>query len=310
MKYTSAEKPPVVAYKPYRDRKPDYQFRDLATSIMEYGEISHPPQGEEAKRLSGVQLRYQMENGFPLMTERNLTLALGGSNGEIIGMTHGERTLNGLMKYGCPEVFWKNWVTPEKCAIFGLPPGDLGDGSYGPQFGKPKCEGGEFSQIEAALALAKAFPDTRTIRITTWRLVELLLNADPKKRRTVVAPCHGDFTVVINQERKTLKIIHRQRSADLLVGWTGNVTQYAWMGMVFAHLLGYTMTELVHYIEDAHIYKRQYESFRELFTNQTKPFPTVTIDETVTDYFSFRREHLFLGNDYDCGPKMIIPTPV
>ncbi|MEK7662281.1 MAG: thymidylate synthase [Patescibacteria group bacterium] len=303
------EKPPVVNYRPYKDRTPDHQFRNIIRNVMDYGEISTPPQGEEARRLIGVQLRYPMENGFPLMTERDLTLALGGSNGEIIGFTHGERTLEGLKKYGCPEVFWARWVTAEKCAIFGLEPGDLGDGSYGMQFGKPKCEGGEFSQIEAALELARAFPNTRTIRITTWRLAHLLLNADPKKRRTVVAPCHGDFTVVLDPKKKTVRVIHRQRSADLLVGWTGNVTQYAWMGMVFAHLLGYTMMELVHYIEDAHIYASQYKSVDELFANPTKPFPTVTIDEYITDYFAFRREHLFLS-DYDHGPKMVIPTPV
>src|SRR3989344_8678761 len=117
--------------KPYKERTPDYQYHDLLKYIMEKGRDMMPIHGIGARSIVGHQIRYKLENGFPLITERDLARTMPGALGEHVGFLNGARTLDELKKYGMPAIFWDRWVTKEKCADFGLPEGDLGPGSYG-----------------------------------------------------------------------------------------------------------------------------------------------------------------------------------
>lgn len=303
-----------VSYLPYEERTVDTQFKDLLNNVMQNGEevatVQGVTQGEGCKRLLNQSFLWKMENGFPLPVERDISTVVRGAMAELIAMIHGARTLQEFDSYGVPRVYWERWVTEEKCAIFGLEAGDLGDASYGMQFGKPKCEGGTFSQIEAVIELARQKPYMRTMRVSNWQMAELLLNPDPKKRRTVVAPCHGEHQLFLNEERKEMKFVYHQRAGDLGSGVSGNMTHAAGLGLMYAKVLGYKLTEVIHVIDDAHIYSRQFEQVQKLIDTPSGKLPTVTLDESITDMFAFRKEHFHLSDYYPTGPKMRIDTPI
>lgn len=303
-----------VRYLPYEERTVDTQFKDLLRKVMEHGEevatIQGKTQGEGCLRLLNQSFTWDVENGFPLPIERDISMVLPGAMAEFIAFIHGARSLAELDSFGVPRVYWERWVTAEKCAIFGLEPGDLGDGSYGIQFGRPKCEGGEFSQIEAAIELAKEKPYMRTIRVSNWRTPELLLNPDPQKRRTVVAPCHGEHQLFLHEEKRELKFIYEQRAGDLGSGISGNMVHAAGLGLMYAKVLGYRLVEVIHIIKDAHIYSRQYEKVEKLINSPDGKLPTVTLEESVNDMFMFRKEHFHLSDYNPTGPKMKIDTPI
>jgi len=132
--------------KPFADRTPDAQYHNLLKKIFEEGQDVLPIHGEKAKMLIGQQLRYDISNGFPVITERDLSGPLfTGALAEHVAFLNGARTQAELEKFGCK--WWSKWVTKEKCDIFGLPEGDLGDGSYGAAWATfPTKEGTPFNQ--------------------------------------------------------------------------------------------------------------------------------------------------------------------
>ncbi|MDB5264914.1 MAG: Thymidylate synthase [Parcubacteria group bacterium] len=276
---------------------------------MDEGQDVMPIHGVGARMIVGHQMRYPLENGFPLMTERDLTNLFPGALGEHIGFLNGARTLDQLEQYGCPPAFWKRWVTKEKCDIFNLPEGDLGDGSYGAAWATfPTAEGAPFNQIAHVVQQIKERPYLRTHIISPW-IPQYTIQHDGLTRRVVVAPCHGWIHILAFPDTKELVIHHFQRSADVPVGVAFNIIQYAAFGMMLGQILGYRMKELVHTFSDAHIYHNQFDAVNEMLAREPKPFPTVTLDPSIDDIFAFRPSHFTLS-DYESHPKMVIPTPV
>ncbi len=268
-----------------------------------------PIHGIGARSIVGHQIRYSMDNGFPLITERDLTRIFPGALGEHIGFLHGAHTLEDLKKYDMPAIYWDRWVTKEKCEIFGLQEGDLGPGSYGAAWGTfPTAEGAPFNQIAHVVQQIKEKPFLRTHFISPW-IPQYAIQHEGLTRKVVVAPCHGWIHVLVYPDTKELVVHHFQRSADIPIGVVSNIVQYAAFGMMLAQVLGYTMKELVHSFSDAHIYHNQFDAVNELLAREPKPFPTVTLDPSVTDIFNFRVAHFTLS-DYEAHPKMMIPTAI
>ena len=294
--------------KTYSERTPDPQYQNLLRKILEEGVEVLPIHGEKAKMLVGQQLRYRLENGFPVITERDLSgHFFRGALAEHVAFLHGARTQSELEKFGCK--WWKAWVTKEKCDVFGLPEGDLGDGSYGAAWAAfPTKEGEPFNQIENFVKQIKERPHLRTHFISPW-IPQYTLQHSGLRRRVVVAPCHGWIHALAFPETKELVIHHFQRSADFPVGVPFNIIQYAAFGMMLAQILDYSLREVVYTFSDAHIYESQYEKVRELLTREPRRLPTVTLDPSIKDIFDFRPEHFALS-DYEPHPKMVIPTPV
>jgi thymidylate synthase len=294
--------------KPYAERIPDAQYQNLLRKIMEEGTEVLPIHGEKAKMLAGQQIRYKLENGFPVITERDLSGPfLKGALAEHIAFLHGARTQAELEKFGCN--WWKRWVTKERCDIFGLPEGDLGDGSYGAAWANfPTKEGEPFNQIKHLVQQIKERPYLRTHFISPW-IPQYTLQHEGLTRKVVVAPCHGWIHVLAFPETKEIIIHHFQRSADLPVGVPFNIVQYAGFGLMLGQVIGYSLKEVIYTFSDVHIYESQYEKVKELLAREPKRLPTVTVDPSITDIFDFRPEHFTL-TDYEPHPKMLIPTPV
>ena len=302
--------------KPFADRTPDSQYQNLLKKIMDegtevapiHGKLAGNKQGGMAKMLVGQQLRYKMDNGFPLITERDLSGSLfKGALAEHVAFLHGARTQADLEKFGCK--WWSKWVTAEKCAIFGLPPGDLGPGSYGAAWATfPTAEGAPFNQIAHVIQQIKERPYLRTHIISPW-IPQYTIQHEGLTRKVVVAPCHGWIHVLCFPDTKELAIHHFQRSADFPVGVPFNMIQYAAFGLMVAQIIGYTMREIVYTFSDIHIYDDQYEHVKELLAREPRRLPTVKLDPNIKDIFDFRPEH-FTISDYEPHEKMTIPTPI
>jgi len=290
-----------VLYKPYAERAPDAQFYNLIRTIKEQGQLKMMPfHGEAALTYNGFHLKYQMENGFPLVTERKITRKMfQGAIAEHIGFLHGATTLEELVSFGMPEQIWKSWVTAEKCQIFGLEEGHIGPASYGGGWAHfPKPDGTEFNQIKDQLRLMKESPYLRTFHITPW----IPYWTNQPDRRVTVAPCHGWLYTTLYPETRTLNVQHVQRSGDVLVGVPLNLIHYATFGTMLAHELNYTFKQYDHMIMDAHIYERQLPDMERILKDAPANgsiLPSVSINEAglKKDFFGLRSDN-FILNDY------------
>lgn len=292
---------------PINQRIPDKQYHDLLAKIMKEGREVRPIHGEKAKMIEGLQLNYDLSNGFPLIPDRDLSKLMNGALSEHFAFLHGAHTQEELEKWGCK--WWSRWVTPEKCAAFDLPPGELGPGSYGPAWAAfPTAEGDPFNQIVEVIKQLKERPYLRTHVITPW-IPQYTIQHSGLKRKVVVAPCHGYIHILAFPENKELSVHHFQRSGDMPVGVPFNIIQYAAFTLMVAQIMGYKASRYIHTISDAHIYESQYPFVEELLKREPRKLPTVTLDPSVTDILNFRPEHFTLS-DYDPHPAMKIPTPV
>lgn len=300
----------LVDYLPVEERTPDSQYQDVLRKIMAEGEESGVIQGEKARRITGTQLHYKMENGFPLITERDLSGSMmDGALAEHVAFLNGARTQEELEAWGCK--WWSRWLTEEQCAKFGLEKGDMGDGSYGAAWTAfPTAEGQPFDQIDNVMRQLKERPFLRTHWISAW-IPQYAVQHSELTRKVVVAPCHGNIHILTNPEKKTLSIHHIQRSGDMPVGVPFNMVQYAAFGlMAAAHVgEGWKLDEVVYTTSDAHIYESQYGYVEELLSREPRRLGTVTLAKTMDNIKDYRPVDFELS-DYNPHPRMVIPTPV
>ncbi len=291
-----------------KKKTPDNQYQNILKKILEEGHEVLPIHGEKAKMIPGVQLRYNLDNGFPVITERDLSGPFFmGAIAEHIAFLNGARTQKDLEKFGCK--WWNRWVTKEKCAFFNLEEGDLGDGSYGAAWANfPTKEGTPFNQIKEVITQLKERPYLRTHFISPW-IPQYTIQHNNRVRKVVVAPCHGWIHILAFPEKKEIIIHHFQRSADFPVGVPFNIVQYACFGLMVANIMDYKLKEVVYTFSDAHIYESQFEKVKELIKREPRTLPEVEIDKSIKNIFDFRPEHFTLL-DYNPHPKMLIPTPV
>lgn len=315
----------MIHYKPFKDRTPDNQYLELLRNIRENGTNKVPIHDRLAenkdlpergsRELTGAMLSYDMRNGFPVLTERNLRKPFAGAIGELVAFLNGAQTLEELEEFGCPRMWWEKWVSPEKCAQFGLEEHDLGSGSYGASLGHFHTrDNGGFDQVTAVLKNMLDMPFLRTHVLTTWNPPYSMGDESQGcKREVVVAPCHGNFVhFILFDDEKVLEMTHTQRSADVPVGLQFNIIEWAALGMMVAHILGYEYRKYTHFISNPHYYGVQNASVDELLAREPRQFPTVTLkpDREVKRIQDFRVKDFVLEDDYNPHPWISIPTPV
>jgi len=305
----------MIEYKDFSERIPDSQYRDLLLLIKSEGEKIYSQMEEDSLMILGHQMRFDLKNGFPIITERDLVSAAEGrpsqaqmAIGELCAFLNGARTLDQMKEFGCG--WWKAWVTERKCAKRGLETGDLGPGSYGPAWRNfPTSEGKPFDQITHLIEQIDELPHLRTHIATPW-IPQYLGRGKGKQQKVVVVPCHGWFHVVINIYTKTLSLHHFQRSADAPVGLVFNLIQYAALTMMMAQVTGYQPKELVFTTSDTHIYMDQMDDVDEILETQPESFPTVIMDPNINNIFDFRPEHFWVTDYKPQSPRRIIWTPI
>jgi thymidylate synthase len=294
---------------------PNTAYRDLLTHILQNGEMKEMPHmNTHVLEVLGYHMRFRPAEAFPLITERNI-IGKGGQRsplrqalGELSAFLNGAHTQTEFESYGC--YWWDTWVTEEKCSRFGLPTGELGDGSYGRAWRSfPTADGAPFDQFMNVLEQMRQNPTMRTHRITNW-VPQTNIRVAGLRQSTVVAPCHGELLFEILVSKGRLNMVHKQRSADVPVGLAFNLVQYGALLLLMAQALGLEPGELVYWIDFAHIYECQIEHVKRLLTTEPQPLPTATLDPTVKDVFSFRPEHLQFKEYKPQLPFFRIPAPV
>lgn len=289
--------------KPYSERTPDLQYKNLLREILEKGQRSKAQAGGEGSEtislFGATPMRFDLQNGFPMITERSVKGFWKAPIGEICAFINGARTQEALEEFGCN--FWKVWVTPEKCAKRGLETGDLGPGSYGAAFHDfPTAEGPSFNQFKNIVEQIIELPHLKTHFITPW-VPQYTIRGKGKQQKVVVCPCHGWLHIRIFDGKLSLHMF--QRSGDVPVGVPSNMIQYAALTLMLAQATGYEPGEYIHTISDAHIYADQVPNVEEILQRETKPFPTVTLTNPTKDVFAFRKDDFELS-DYEAGEAM------
>ncbi len=299
-----------MPYLPFSERTPDNNYRNLLRRVLAEGEYTRNPHQDKGTYtlLTAPDLVYPFANGFPVITDRKISF-WRKAIAELLVFMHGARTLSDMERLGGKDwpSWWSSWVYPEKCAQFGLSPGDMGPGSYGPAYHNfPVPGGGEFNQFEHLIKQVKEAPALRTHLVTSW-VPSLTLGHKGHPRQVVVAPCHGT-AVKITIINGKLTLTHVQRSADIPVGVPTNIIQYAALALMIAQVVGVEAHQYIHKFLDAQVYEDQMMLARELVEREPLKLPTLSItDQGVRDLFEFRPEH-FVLSDYDPHPAMTFPT--
>ena len=325
MSYQESE--PLVAYR--QELEPDYQYQNLLRVIKETGKAALSGMDEGSTEKLGQTMVFDLENGFPLITERDLTrgstptiienyksnptrrLIAGPAKqalGEIIGFMNGARTEKELEAFGCN--FWKPWTSdPAKAEKRGLELGDLGPGSYGAAFHDfPDGEGG-FDQYKAMIAQIDNRPELRTHFITPY-IPQYIFRAPGYEQKVLVVPCHGMQHYNIDVANKEISLVHWQRSADSPVGLPFNMAHYAATLMMVGQVTGYRPKELVFQISNAHYYNRHEGLVDELISREPFPFPKVTLNPDIKKIEDFRVEDFQLDEYYAHSPINVGGTAV
>jgi thymidylate synthase len=291
---------PEVNYLPVQSRMPDNQYFHLLKKIRLLGEREMSTQEVECLTyMAPGSMRFKLENGFPMITERSIKGFWKAAAGEIFAFVNGVRNDAGLKKFGCG--FWENFVTPEKCGKRGLEAGDLGPGSYGAAFHDfPTAEGIPFNQFAALIQQMKERPGLRTHFVSPW-IPQYTYRISGRKQQVVVAPCHGWIHFRIINGKLSMHMF--QRSGDCPVGIPSNMVQYGCLMLAVAHLTNSTPHEYIHTISDAHIYVDQLEFVSEMLSRSPRVLPTMKLVNPPDNIFDFRKEHFELS-DYDPHPAI------
>lgn len=301
----------MIDYRPFDQRTPDTQYRELLRTIKEQGEEVDTQMDHPAMKWIGYLMRFPLENGFPIITERDLVsepsqfkMAIA----ELVAFLNGAQTLEEMKKFGCG--WWASWVTAEKCAKRGLPPGDLGPGSYGAAWRRfPTAEGKPFDQITTLIEQIQEIPHLRTLEVAPW-IPQYIPRGQGRQQKVVVVPCHGWFHIHINTRTKEMSLVHRQRSADAPVGLVFNFIQYAALLIMLAQVTGYKPKQVIYFVDDGHIYTKQMKDVDDLLATRPGKFPTVHVDPTIKNIFDFRAEHFTIEDYYPELQRRRIWTPV
>jgi thymidylate synthase len=289
-------------YREPAQREPDGQYRGLLERILASGEPVPTRQGPDALTLMQQTMRFELANGFPMITERSMKSFWRKPIGELCAFINGATTLAELAEFGCD--WWEPWATQEKTAKRGLPPGSLGPGSYGGAFRRfPTAEGGSFDQFAHLVEQLTELPGDRTHFVSPW-IPQYQVRGRGKTPQTTIAPCHGWVHVRVLGSGLHLHMF--QRSGDVPVGVPANMIQYAALLLMLEQLTGIPAAAYYHTISDAHIYTDQVDSARVMAAREPRRLPTVQLTELgqkVGDIHDFRPEHFVLG-DYDPHPSL------
>ena len=265
------------------------QYLDLLKYVLENGGQKGDPQGVGNIAVCGYQMRFKMDDGFPLLTTKKMPLK--SIIYELLWFIRGDTNVKYLQDHGC--TIWNEWATAEATAKYNLPAGELGP-IYGEKWRHwKKRSGGEIDQLSVAINEIKTNPNSRRLVVSSW---------DPEDvDKVFVAPCHCFFKFFVAQGKLSLHLF--QRSADIFLGVPFNIASYSLLLMMVAQETGLKAHEFVHTLSDAHIYVNHIEQAKLQLTREPKVLPKMIINPNVKrvvdfDYPDFKLE------GYDPHPRI------
>jgi thymidylate synthase len=260
------------------------QYLDLLQRILDEGVAKGDRTGTGTRSVFGHQMRFDLAEGFPLVTTKKLHLK--SIVYELLWFLRGETNVRYLKEHGVS--IWNEWADAE---------GELGP-VYGYQWRSWPARGGEsIDQISEVIEQIHANPDSRRLIVSAW---------NPADVPTMALPlCHLLFQFYVADGRLSCQMY--QRSADVFLGVPFNIASYALLTMMVAQVTGYAPGDFVHTFGDAHLYDNHLEQAQLQLAREPRPLPTMRIDPAVRSIFDFEFEHFQLEN-YDPHPH--IPAPV
>ena len=256
------------------------QYLDLMQRVLESGAEKHDRTGTGTLSIFGHQMRFDLAEGFPLITTKKLfTKAIIY---ELLWFLRGDTNVRWLQDHGVS--IWDEWADET---------GDLGP-VYGYQWRSwPTRDGGTIDQISNLISDIRRNPDSRRLIVTAWNPADVPNMALP--------PCHCLFQFYVANGRLSCQLY--QRSADIFLGVPFNIASYALLTMMVAQVTGLKAGEFIHTLGDAHLYLNHIEQAREQLSRNPFALPTMHLNPEVKDIFAFRYEDFRLEN-YQAHPHI------
>ena len=262
------------------------QYLDLLRLALETGVEKRDRTGTGTRSLFGHQMRFDLSEGFPLLTTKKLHLK--SIIYELLWFLRGETNVRWLQERGVS--IWDEWADEN---------GELGP-VYGAQWRSwPARDGGTIDQIKNLIRDIKAAPDSRRLIVTAWNPADIPDMALP--------PCHCLFQFYVANGKLSCQLY--QRSADIFLGVPFNIASYALLTLMVAQVTGLQPGEFIHSFGDAHIYLNHLEQAREQLSRKPQGLPVMRLNPAVKDIFDFQFEDFTLGN-YQPQPSIKAPIAV
>ena len=256
------------------------QYLDLLQHILDHGVKKQDRTGTGTISTFGYQMRFNLEEGFPLVTTKKVHLK--SIIYELLWFLNGDTNVKYLQEHGVR--IWNEWADAN---------GDLGP-VYGYQWRHWRTPyGKEVDQIANLIEGLKKNPDSRRHIVSAWNPADVDDMALP--------PCHTMFQFYVADGRLSCQLY--QRSGDTFLGIPFNIASYALLTMMVAQVCGLKPGDFVHTIGDAHIYLNHIEQVKLQLSRNPYPLPTMKINPEVKDIFSFKYEDFTLEN-YQCHPTI------
>ncbi|MDR3372646.1 MAG: thymidylate synthase [Ancalomicrobiaceae bacterium] len=262
------------------------QYLELMERILATGTMKPDRTGTGIKSVFGHQLRFDLAEGFPLVTTKKLHLKSIAY--ELLWFLAGDTNVHWLNEHGV--TIWDEWADEN---------GDLGP-VYGHQWRSwPTADGGSIDQIAWVENEIKTNPNSRRLVVSAWNPADI-----PKMK---LPPCHLLFQFYVADGRLSCQLY--QRSADVFLGVPFNIASYALLTLMMAQATGLKPGEFVHTLGDAHLYSNHFEQAELQLSRQPRALPTMHLDPSITSIFGFDYGHFRLEG-YDPHPHIKAPVAV
>ena len=260
------------------------QYHDLVKHVLENGTEKSDRTGTGTKSVFGYQMRFDLQEGFPLVTTKKLHLK--SIIYELLWFLKGETNISYLKENGVS--IWDEWADEN---------GELGP-VYGYQWRSwPGRNGETIDQISGLIDQIKNNPDSRRLIVTAWNPSDV--------EKMALPPCHCLFQFYVSNGKISCQLY--QRSADIFLGVPFNIASYALLTMMIAKILKLEIGEFVHTFGDAHLYSNHFDQAKEQLQRDFKELPKMRIISDPESIFDFEFEDFVLEN-YISHPH--IPAPV
>ena len=249
------------------------QYHDLMRHVLDHGTEKGDRTGTGTRSVFGYQMRFNLEDGFPLITTKKLHLH--SIIHELLWFLQGDTNI-AYLKENKVRI-WDEWADE--------------DGNLGPVYGAQwrswyAADGGSVDQISRLVDNIKTNPDSRRLIVSAWNVGELEEMALP--------PCHAFFQFYVADGRLSCQLY--QRSADIFLGVPFNIASYALLLMMVAQVTGLKAGDFVHTLGDAHLYSNHFEQAQLQLQRKPFPLPSMELNPEVDDLFAFKFEDFTLSN--------------
>ncbi|MGL5937470.1 MAG: thymidylate synthase [Phocaeicola sp.] len=256
------------------------QYIELLNRILAEGTKKEDRTGTGTISLFGHQMRFAMEDGFPLVTTKKLHLK--SIVHELLWFLKGDTNIKYLQENGVR--IWNEWADKN---------GDLGH-IYGYQWRSwPDYNGGFIDQISEAIEAIKTNPDSRRIIVSAWNVADL-----PHMK---LPPCHAFFQFYVADGKLSLQLY--QRSADTFLGVPFNIASYALLLEMVAQVTGLKAGDFIHTLGDTHIYTNHLDQVKIQIERESRPLPRIKLNPAIKNIFDFTYDDIELV-DYDPHPHL------